>query len=266
MKHPPVEIRRITVGLKIRDEISLHRIFLISDGVLRIDGAAKGQIAGPCVASVPEGAHVLADDRLSGAFILLERGFSSLMPRFTSLRESIHEIINPESVVLLRLSSDHLETLCSIAGEIESEIQVRGVAYEAATIARCIDLIVSIHRYRAGDIVNDSRETDVWTPRDVMTYVQEHYNEVFSLAEVAGKCALNTTSFSREFKRTSGSPLFEYINKVRVRSACVLLKHSTKSILQVATEVGYNNVSFFNRYFRRIMGMSPSRYRVIARS
>ena len=72
---------------------------------------------------------------------------------------------------------------------------------------------------------------------------------------------MSPASFSREFKGLSGSPLFEFINKVRIHKACSLLKHSDASVTAIAMDVGYNNVSFFNRYFRRIPSIrrnSPS--------
>ena len=53
---------------------------------------------------------------------------------------------------------------------------------------------------------------------------------------------------------------------VRIQKSCLLLKRSDMPILDVAYAVGYNNISFFNRYFRKIMKMSPREYRRYAQS
>ena len=101
----------------------------------------------------------------------------------------------------------------------------------------------------------------VWSIENAIHYINLHFSQAFSVDFFVDKCALNAGDFSRRFKQLAGCPLFEYINRQRVRRACVLLKSSSSSILQIADQVGYNNLSFFNRYFLRIMGCSPREYR-----
>lgn len=98
-----------------------------------------------------------------------------------------------------------------------------------------------------------------------LAHIQAHYGEELSLAGLAGLCGLSPTYFSRLFRQKAGIPVFAFINRLRVRKACSLLKRSDASILEVALSVGYNNVSFFNRYFRRVMNMSPREYRKLLR-
>lgn len=101
----------------------------------------------------------------------------------------------------------------------------------------------------------------VWGIEDVVAWVDDNLAAEHSLADLVAKCALNTTDFSRLFKARTGYPLFEYINRRRIQRSCVLLRKSRLTILEIALEVGYNNISFYNRYFQRIMGTTPSDYR-----
>lgn len=71
----------------------------------------------------------------------------------------------------------------------------------------------------------------------------------------------SSSYFSRLFRNEVGMPLFEYINRTRIRKACVMLRRADISVTQIAFDVGYNSVSFFNRYFRRIMHLTPREYR-----
>ena len=80
-------------------------------------------------------------------------------------------------------------------------------------------------------------------------------------AEICELCNLNPTYLSRKFKEETGLNLFEYINRIRIERACRLLKQTRKTVLEIAYQVGYNNISFFNRYFRKTLGMSPGEYR-----
>lgn len=106
-----------------------------------------------------------------------------------------------------------------------------------------------------------SEEQRVWNIDDVIQYVTEHFDNTFSLDELASSCALNSSYFSRAFKEHAGIPLFEFINRKRIDRACQLLKNSDLTILDIAFSVGYNNVSFFNRYFKKLNRMSPGEYR-----
>ena len=96
---------------------------------------------------------------------------------------------------------------------------------------------------------------------DVITYIQENYTQNISLDEIADRCALNRSYFSRAFHNAAGMPLFEFINRIRVRKSCILLKRTNQSIIDIAFATGYNNISFFNRYFKKIMKISPREYR-----
>jgi AraC-like DNA-binding protein len=95
----------------------------------------------------------------------------------------------------------------------------------------------------------------------IRDYIQQNYTENFSLQEMARRCGLNSSYFSRAFREAVGVPPFEFINRIRVQKACLLLKRTEMTILEIALSVGYNNISFFNRYFRKIMKMSPREYR-----
>lgn len=100
---------------------------------------------------------------------------------------------------------------------------------------------------------------------ELMRFIDEHYSEQFSLAELASRFSLNPSYLSRAFGKETGSTIVEYVNKVRIQKSCVLLKRSPSSILDIAFAVGYNSLSHFNQCFRRIMGMSPREFRVRSR-
>ncbi|MBN1241172.1 MAG: helix-turn-helix transcriptional regulator [Spirochaetales bacterium] len=104
-----------------------------------------------------------------------------------------------------------------------------------------------------------------WRVEDAVSWAAEHCAEAHSLDFYVTRCATNPSDFSRRFKALAGCPLFEYVNRKRVERACVLLKNTELSILEVSLAVGYNNLSFFNRYFLRLMGLQPRAWRERAR-
>jgi len=113
--------------------------------------------------------------------------------------------------------------------------------------------------------LGDRRTGGPWKIEDVVRYIEERYSESFSLDFFVSRCAMNTSDFSRRFKEKTGCPLFEYVNRQRIRRACSLLRDGDMPIVDVAFDVGYNNLSFFNRYFMRIMRTTPRDFRAFSR-
>jgi AraC-like DNA-binding protein len=166
------------------------------------------------------------------------------------------------------LAEEDAARLAGIADRIASELSGGRPGAEAMAGACAVELVVLAtrlaERYPAPGRPWKAPD-GVWSIEDAVRYIEANYAEAFSLDWFVGKCAMNVTDFSRRFKERAGCPLFEFINRQRVARACALLKSSGLSIIEVSEAVGYNNLSFFNRYFLRIVGASPREYRSSAR-
>lgn len=69
------------------------------------------------------------------------------------------------------------------------------------------------------------------------------------------------THFMAVFKQHAGTSCTEFIIQVRLNKACDLLMNTSDPILEIATAVGFNNLSNFNRQFKRYYELTPSQYR-----
>lgn len=92
-------------------------------------------------------------------------------------------------------------------------------------------------------------------------YLMHHYREDIDLANLAELVHMAEGSLCRFFKMHVGISLFEYLNKIKVEFACKLLMDKDISILDVCLDSGFNNLSHFNKQFRKNMGVTPSEYR-----
>lgn len=95
----------------------------------------------------------------------------------------------------------------------------------------------------------------------VMQYILANLAGEVHMAEAARLTGMTNTGFCRFFKRNTGNNFVGYVRKLRIGAACKLLVESTLPVTDVCYEVGYQNVSNFNRHFRREKGMTPSSYR-----
>jgi AraC-like DNA-binding protein len=95
----------------------------------------------------------------------------------------------------------------------------------------------------------------------VMSQVRMQLTEDLRMGDVARMVGMSEPTFSRFFKRNTGSTFVDYVRKLRIAQACKLLADGTMPITDICFEVGYRNISNFNRRFLAEKGMTPSRYR-----
>lgn len=97
--------------------------------------------------------------------------------------------------------------------------------------------------------------------REIGDYIDRHFQDDFSLSSVTAKTQLNPFYAANRFKRSSGFSPSQYQARRRIGEAQTLLLGTDWEVSQVATFVGYNNVSNFHRIFHNLIGISPLRYR-----
>jgi AraC-like DNA-binding protein len=96
----------------------------------------------------------------------------------------------------------------------------------------------------------------------ILNYIQLNYQSETSVDAMAKKFGMNTAAFCRYFKESTSKSVVQYTNEMRVGYACKLLMDKAMTISEICFECGFNNISNFNRIFKRINGCSPSAYRV----
>ncbi|WP_192365779.1 helix-turn-helix transcriptional regulator, partial [Mesorhizobium mediterraneum] len=83
-----------------------------------------------------------------------------------------------------------------------------------------------------------------------------------SLAELASETATSPYHFLRTFRHVAGMTPYQFLLKTRLHRAAVRLRMSDETISTIAFEAGFNDLSTFNRRFRRVMGEAPGAYRL----
>ena len=104
------------------------------------------------------------------------------------------------------------------------------------------------------------RPTDARFRRRGVELHLRHFRRDIRLADLAGTLGLSEWACSRFFKKNTGNSFTDYVTMLRLGDACKLLSSSDMSVTDICYEVGYANVSNFNRTFLRLRGLTPSAY------
>jgi AraC-like DNA-binding protein len=95
----------------------------------------------------------------------------------------------------------------------------------------------------------------------VFEYMNAHYSRPITLAEVAKVANMPETSFSRFIKKRIGNTFIDSLNEIRLGHATRMLIDTTHSVTEVAYKCGFNNMSNFNRTFKKRKGCTPKEFR-----
>lgn len=98
----------------------------------------------------------------------------------------------------------------------------------------------------------------------ILLYVDKQYSYDCTLKAVAKDLQYDYAYLSKLFVHMTNISFTEYLTQYRISQACYLLKNSQQTISEIAMNCGYNNLRSFNRNFKKITKLSPSRYREIS--
>lgn len=101
----------------------------------------------------------------------------------------------------------------------------------------------------------------------IKQYIHEHYAEQMDLNALATLVYLSPTYISKLFKQETGSTITDYITEVRLQQAKQLLTHHPHlKVQQISEQVGYTDVAYFHKLFKRTIGITPSQFKKITHS
>lgn len=95
----------------------------------------------------------------------------------------------------------------------------------------------------------------------VKAFIDAHYDDEIKLKDLADVACMSEAAMSRFFKLHTGRTISDYIIDIRLGNAARLLVDTNRSVADISYQCGYNNLSNFNRLFKRKKGCSPKEFR-----
>ena len=97
----------------------------------------------------------------------------------------------------------------------------------------------------------------------ILNYINEHFAEDISINTLATLCDYSEYHFMRFFKKHIGLTCIQYINNLRLEKASILLTSSNMPITNISLDVGFDNLSYFNKLFKRKYKLTPKEFRLL---
>ena len=202
--------------------------------------------------------HSIQNQTADFAMTLMQMDFQSyepLCPGITNL--DFHNVISGG------LSPERRQTLFRFISAIVFEVsnQYSGYLLRTDSLLRAlaqflVDFLTVEARQARGP---RSAESD--RIKHLIEHIDVHYNEDWSLNELADMVGLNSQYLSRLFKLSVGLPLTKYINSVRVKKSLPDLLDSKKTIAQIASQHGFQTVKSYYTAFSEVYDLPPGKYK-----
>lgn len=147
-----------------------------------------------------------------------------------------------------------LDTLSSVKDGFYAVQQFLTILYE---LSRC----ENARTLASSSYAKVTEEDDSRRILKVKNFISKNYMDELRLPELASLAGMSSSAFSRFFKLHTGRNISEYIIDLRLGYAARMLVDTAKSISEIGFDCGFNNLSNFNRIFKKKKGCSPSEFR-----
>lgn len=180
---------------------------------------------------------------------LLDRNL--LKPLNELLHNANRGILFPEETI--QLVEPKLISLSQKRG-FDSFLLFQSLLFDLA-VSRDQQLLTNMSFQRQNDFHNSERIEKIYK------YIKNNYAQKLSLEAAAKMVNMSVISFSRLIKQRTGKSYVEFVNEIRLGYATRWLIETNKSVSEICFACGFNNISNFNRIFKKKQGCTPSAFR-----
>jgi len=181
----------------------------------------------------------------------------ALLDRFSAEQPADTHLVRPDAALRKRL----VPAFQGMAVEFNNHGFGRRLKLQAMLMGMLVDLI----RWENGRgvvVKSASTKHEDWAQVILaIRYIRQNFSNAIYAADVAGSAGIASETRLRElFRETLKMPWTKYLQSYRVHRAILLLKEPNRNITEIAYDSGFESLSHFNRTFKAVTGVSPSRY------
>ena len=145
--------------------------------------------------------------------------------------------------------------------EIDHLCDLRPYAYQLSIKAHLFQILYTLVSNCGQNKIKPINQKSLKKIKTILSYIANNLQENIAIEDIANYCFYSKSYFMKFFKETMGVSFIQYLNDYRLEIAAELLTTTTDNILDIAFATGFNNISYFNRCFKKKYGVSPRKYR-----
>lgn len=214
--------------------------------------------------TVPHQVHLKEEAQpLIGMLIGFTEGFLAL--EGNGFLKQLPIIQNPHNGHELNLSPEDVTFLDSTLSRIYTEFSTKNNWQQGMLMAYMHVLLIHLSRLYTAQFNNSEAVADRVLLKKYLSKIEESYTELHEVAAYAELLNISAGHLSELVKQQSGKPAIAHIHERLILEAKRLLLHSEQSIKEIAFGLGFEDASYFNRFFKRITTRTPVEYRTAIR-
>jgi AraC-like DNA-binding protein len=141
------------------------------------------------------------------------------------------------------------------------ESEAKQIGYELMISSQVKNMFVNLLRYDSRKLLISYSSMEISRLRPVLDYVEKRLNEKIKVEDLCKQMNMSYHYFVKYFKKITGVPFIEYINRKKIKRAEELVLTTNRSIMDIGIEVGLPNMTHFYDLFKRYNGCSPKQFR-----
>lgn len=164
-------------------------------------------------------------------------------------------VLKPETCERIQKQLDRIIN-CYFAKSGAGQIRLNTYYYQLLGI-----LVSDCAVYRDNSRFQNRKQADQSRLNEIINYVYSNYRNEIYLSDLADRLYLTSSYLSKYIKKQLGMNLTDYVNQIRIHYAAEEVENTDRKMTHIALDNGFSNLTAFNKAFRRIYHMTPSRYR-----
>lgn len=174
---------------------------------------------------------------------------------YLEVRQTIQRFVN----CLTEYSDKNMDAAAAV--DVQSMLEIANKAAERMDVEELCESMTEIIEFFLQTTQTEAADSICKAIRQAVAYVEEHYYENLSLSVLAKQFHVESSYFSRMFRKETGDNLMLFICKKRMEKAVEYMRESERNLTEIAFMVGYDDYTYFNKVFRKMTGVSPREYR-----
>ena len=163
---------------------------------------------------------------------------------------------------LLLAPNEQIE-LTILLEQIEEEFKHKYLGYDLMIQTRLKSILIflsrcynSIEKKKMDWVIDEGNFIN-----RICQFIKRYHAKQLDLQQISEMCGMSISAFTSKFKESTGLTFIEYRNKIRIDVAKELLEATSLKVISISSEVGFEDLSNFNKTFKKLVGISPGQYR-----